>query len=107
MLTADLVLARRRGGELRLLRLDDDDRARARIIAEAIVATAREHVGRAREELDAELDAIDVGPQEERWKAGLAKLLDDRCAWDDDAGTDAPALRSAVFLRASAARRAL
>ena len=107
MLTADLVLARRRGGELRLQRLGDDDRARAREIAAELLEAAGEHVGRSREELDEAIDAVHVAPQEARWRAGLAKLMTDRCTWDEAVSDRAPVVRSAVFLRAAAVRRAL
>ena len=105
MLTADLVRARRRGDELLLVGLDAAARIRARSVAEAILDEARAHVGRSREELDLALGTIDVEPRDERLKAGLAKLVDDRCAFEADEKLDAPALRSALFLRASAARR--
>jgi predicted nuclease of restriction endonuclease-like RecB superfamily len=107
VLTADLVRARRRGDDLVLVGLDAAARARAHGIAEAILAQARAHVGRTREELDEAIDAIDVEPRDERLKAGLAKLVDDRCDFQLDDGTDAVELRRALFWRAAAARRAL
>lgn len=107
MLTADLVLARRRGTELRLVKLDEEARARARAIAERVVKVTLAHVGRSREDLDDALEAIRVPAQEVRLRAGLAKLMIDRCTWDEDAGTAAPALRQDLFVRAAAVRRAL
>ncbi|HEY2514568.1 MAG TPA: DUF790 family protein [Polyangiaceae bacterium] len=107
MLTADLVLARRRGTELRLVTLDDEGRGRARAIAERVVKATLAHVGRSREDLDDALEAIRVPAQEVRLRAGLAKLMTDRCTWDEDAGTAAPALRQALFVGAAAVRRAL
>jgi predicted nuclease of restriction endonuclease-like RecB superfamily len=107
VLTADLVRARRRGDELQLVGLDAAARVRACAIAEAILSEADEHVGRTREELALALETIDVEPRDERLKAGLAKLVDDRCTFEADEGLDPAELRGALFLRASAARRAL
>ena len=107
MLTADLVRARRRGDELVLVKLDAEGRARALAIAEAILGEARAHVGRTREELDEAVAAVGVEPRDERLKAGLAKLVDDRCDFAIDETVEAAELRSALFLQAAAVRRAL
>ena len=107
MLTADLVNARRRGTELRLVSLDAAGRERARAIAEALVAIAAAHVGRTREELDGALAAVDVGPREHRLRDGLAKLIEDRCEFDAGDDADPEAVRREVFTRASAVRAAL
>ncbi len=107
MLTADLVNARRRGGELHLISFDAPARARASAMAAAFLAIASGHVGRTREELVAALEAIEVGPREHRLKAGLAKLIEDRCAFDAPEDLDPPAVRRDVFTTASAARAAL
>ena len=113
MLTADLVRARRRGDELVLIGLDADARGRAQAVAEAILDEVRERVGRTRDEIDEALAAIDVEPRDERLKAGLAKLVDDRCEFEidaapsTDASLDAAELRRTLFLRACATRRAL
>jgi predicted nuclease of restriction endonuclease-like RecB superfamily len=107
VLTADLVRARRRGDELFLVGLDAEGRGRAEWIAEAILSEAREHAGRTREELDGAIAAVDVEARDERLKAGLAKLVDDRCDFEVDDAVDASELRSALFLRACAERRAL
>ena len=107
MLTADLVSARRRGGELHLVSLDDPARLRARELAEALIATTAAHVGRPREELVVALSAIDVGPREYRLRDGLAKLIEDRCEFDAGGETDPEAVRRDVFTRASEARAGL
>ncbi|WP_394842463.1 DUF790 family protein [Pendulispora brunnea] len=107
MLTVDLVHARRRAGELRLVALDRPARARAEVLAGHILDAARAHVGRTREEFDAAIDGIDVEPREHRLKAGLAKLVEDRCEFDASDDIDPEALRHDVFRRASAARAAL
>jgi uncharacterized protein len=107
VLTADLVNARRRGTELRLVSLDAEGRERARAIAEALVAIVTAHVGSTREELDGALSAVDVGPREHRLRDGLVKLIEDRCAFDAGDDADPEAVRREVFTRASAARAAL
>ncbi len=107
MLTADLVNARRRGGELHLIALDAAARERARTIADALLAMAASHVGRTRDELSLALDAIEVGAREHRLKDGLAKLVLDRCEFDASDEVDPPSLRRDVFEQASAARAAL
>lgn len=107
MLTADLVNARRRGTELRLVSLDETARARAVTLAERLAATVRAHVGRTYEELSAALDAIDVEPGDYRLKDGLAKLLEDRCELEAPSGPEPEDLRRDVFTRASALRASL
>jgi predicted nuclease of restriction endonuclease-like RecB superfamily len=107
VLTADLVNARRRGGELCLVSLDDAARGRALALAGELVAAAAAHVGRARDELVAALAAIDVGPRDHRLRAALAKLIEDRCEFDANEELDAEAVRRDVFTRASAVRAAL
>ncbi|MDP9034919.1 MAG: DUF790 family protein [Myxococcota bacterium] len=107
MLTADLVNARRRGGELQIVAMDSAARARAHSLAGAFLAIASANVGRTREELGLALDAIAVGPREHRLKAGLAKLIEDRCVFDISDDFDPATIRGEVFARASAARSAL
>ncbi len=107
MLTADLVVARRRAGELRLVAMDEAARDRAREIARRLIDLTREHVGLTRDDLAAAHAAIAVGPREQRLKDGLAKLVIDRCELEPEGGIDPEAIRSEVFLRASAARAAL
>lgn len=107
MLTADLVNARRRGAELRLVSLDAHGRERARTIGEALVAIAAAHVGRTREELETALSAAPAAPREYRLRDGLAKLIEDRCEFDAGEDADPEAVRRDVFMRASAMRAAL
>ena len=107
MLTADLVVARRHKGELRVAPLDERTRARAEEIAAAYLAIVMAHVGRPREELDEALAAVEVHPRERKLADGLRKLLDDRCDFDAGEGADPEALRREVFTRAAAARAAL
>lgn len=107
MLTADLVRARRRGDELVLIGLDAEARDRARALAEMILEEMRAHLGKTREELDAVLATIEVEARDERLKAGLVKLADDRCSFEVTSEVDAAELRRALFLRAAAARKLL
>jgi uncharacterized protein len=107
VLTADLVNARRRGAELRLVTLDAAGRERARDLAGALVAIAAAHVGRTREDLVAALSAVEAGPREHRLRDGLVKLIEDRCDFDAGGDADPEAIRREVFTRASATRAAL
>jgi predicted nuclease of restriction endonuclease-like RecB superfamily len=107
VLTVDLVNARRRGSELRLVSLDDAARARAVTLARELVSVVRVHVGRTHAELAAALDAVDVEAGDYRLKDGLAKLLEDRCQLEAPAGPEPEDLRRDVFTRASTRRAAL
>jgi uncharacterized protein len=107
VLTADLVNARRRGGELKLVVLDEESRARAVEMATALVAAALLHAGSTRDDLEEALSLVDAGPREQRLRDGLIKLLLDRCEFDDNDGVDAQGIRSAVFTRAAATRAEL
>jgi predicted nuclease of restriction endonuclease-like RecB superfamily len=107
VLTADLVNARRRGTELRVVPLDALARDRARAIANGLIAAARAHVGRTREELTLALSSVDAGPREHRLRDGLAKLVEDRCEFDAVDEIDPVEVRRDVFMKASAARAAL
>jgi predicted nuclease of restriction endonuclease-like RecB superfamily len=107
VLTADLVNARRRGGELHLVPLDEGARSRARALAEALAAAASAHVGHSREELARAFSAIEVGPRDHRLRDGLAKLIEDRCVFDTNEAENPEEVRRAVFTRASAARASL
>ena len=106
MLTADLVHARRKSGELVLVKLDDAGRERATALATSVLAITRAHVGRTRGELEAALGAIDAGARDRRLKDGLVKLTLDRCELETDDAIDAAALREELFTRAAAARKA-
>ena len=81
VLTADLVNARRRGAELHLTKVSDETRARANQLAVPLVAVFRDGIGRSREEVDASLAAVEAEPRDQRLKAGLIKLLEDRATW--------------------------
>jgi predicted nuclease of restriction endonuclease-like RecB superfamily len=110
LLTADLVFARRRGGDLHLQKVDDKTRTRARAIAVDLVETYAAHVGRPREALDGGValvlaDHLEAHASAKKMADGLRKLLDDRCAFESTPGIDPCELRRAVFVEATVARR--
>jgi predicted nuclease of restriction endonuclease-like RecB superfamily len=107
VLTADLVVARRYKGELRVPKLEGAARDAAEAVAAAYIALAEDHVGRTRDDLEAAWGAVPTDACGARLAAGIRKLVDDGCEFDADPEVDAPALRGEVFLRASAERRAL
>jgi uncharacterized protein len=107
VLTADLVNARRRGGELCLVPLDAAARQRALELAEAFLAITATRVGLARDDLLLALAAIDVGPREHRLRDGLVKLIEDRCLFETGDDADPEETRREVFSRASRARATL
>jgi predicted nuclease of restriction endonuclease-like RecB superfamily len=106
LLTADLVHARRRGKELKLVALDAAARARAVTLADTLLELARMHVGSTRAELDEACAAVEVAPRERRLYDGLCKLVEDRCDFAAEAPGEPEELRRAVFAAASEARRA-
>ena len=105
MLTADHVDARKQGDQLVLRRLDARDLEEARDLAEAFLEAARSHVGRAREEVIEAWQAIETGARKRRVAAGLRKLIEDGCLFDEESALDPVAVRRALFLRATQARR--
>jgi len=107
VLTADLVNARRRGDRLQIVPLDPAARARVEELAAVYAEIARGHVGRPRDELEATWGAVEVASHERRLADGVLKLVNDRCQFEPPSEVDPTALRGEVFLRASAARRAL
>ncbi|MBX3202296.1 MAG: DUF790 family protein [Labilithrix sp.] len=108
MLTADLVDARRKDGELVLRPLDRDGRVEALAVGAALLETARAFVGKRREELDEAWDAAadEAAPKRFKTVAGLRKLVADACDFEAETDLDPAELRRALFTRASAARRA-
>ena len=106
MLTADLVSARKRGGELVLVPLDAQARVRAVALAGRLIEAVASRVGSTRDDVDAAIEAVEVGPREHRLRDGLVKLIEDRSVFDP--GDDDPeAIRREVFTRASIRRSSL
>lgn len=103
MLTADLVRARRRGGELTLTPLDAAGRAAALELAATLLGLAEAHVGKTRGELADVMDAVVDGARDRKLAAGLAKLIWDRTELAEAVPIDPEALRHDVFARAQAA----
>lgn len=106
MLTADLVLARRRGDELLVPPLDAARRALALTLAHTYSELARGCVGQPRRELDEALRGVAVPPRDRKLALGMAKMVTDLCSFEEDGGVDPIALRREVFRAAAAARRA-
>ena len=106
MLTVDLVGARRRGGRIEVPAPRPAARQRLLTVAEGYVAAARAAVGGARAAFEAACDDVPHHPADHRSVRGLRKLVEDRCVFEVRGGVDPPALRRAVFTRASEARRA-
>ena len=107
MLTADLVVARRYKGELRLRALRPEEEPLARRLAAALIREARAHVGQSRERLIAAWDALDGGALDRRVVLALRKLVLDACDFSSASAHDPVELRRALFTTAAAARAAL
>ena len=107
MLTADLVRAYRRQGELKLRQWRGDARERALGIGEQLLALAEQHVGTTRGELTDAFGAVAVSSRDQRVAEGLKKLVLDRCDFGLPEGRAPIEVRREVFLRAAAHRRQL
>jgi predicted nuclease of restriction endonuclease-like RecB superfamily len=105
MLTADLVRAYKKNGELVVRQLKPADRLRAVELAEAYLEVARGSVGASRDELVEAWAGVPIVAREKRLADGIKKLVDDACEFSAVAPVDPVALRADVFLQASAARR--
>jgi uncharacterized protein len=106
LLSPDLVRARRRRGELLLVELGKD-RAAAEQLSQAMLALARDHVGRTRGELAQAMADVGAGFRQRKLFLGLSKLVEDACHFAVDSDVDPAGLRSEVFLTAAAERRKL
>ncbi len=106
MLLSEHVLAQKRGDSLVLRKFDAAARARAELVAIGLVEATKRHVGRPRGELESALAAVDSEARDAKVKAGLTKLLIDRCTFEADPPLPPQALREEVFSRAAAERRA-
>jgi len=105
MLTADLVDARSKDGELVLRRVDEATRAEAQSIAEQYLEAARGLVGCRREEVEEAFAAVGESAKGRKLVLGLRKLALDACVFEGDAEVDPVAIRRALFTRASEVRR--
>jgi predicted nuclease of restriction endonuclease-like RecB superfamily len=107
VLTADHVVARRRGDELIVRPLGDEDRAAAMRLATEAVAVFGAAVGHTRDELETELASVEAEPRHQKLRDGVIKLLEDRCTWGADTGPEPSAVRREVFTRSATTRAAL
>ena len=105
MLLSEHVLAQRRGETLVLRSFDAKARARAEAIARDLVAVAKDAVGKTRGELESALGAVDAEARDVKVRAGMSKLVIDRCAFEQAPSVDPEELRVALFSRAAAERR--
>lgn len=108
MLTADLVNARRKGKELRLVALTEEARARALAMATAMVerlGVLQAEAGASRKDVEDALDAVEADARDQKLKAGLAKLCLDRCTFEAEPELPPEALRREVFELAASARK--
>jgi uncharacterized protein len=107
LLTADLVEVRRRGAELHLRALDEEDRSEALVIADAYVGLVKAHVGRTRAQLLEACRAVPVSARRRKLGAGLFKLVLDGCVFEEAATLDPAHVRAEVFAAATRHRRSL
>jgi len=105
MLSPEHVRVRRQGGELKLLALGGELRARAVAIAGELAATAAEHVGRSRAELETAWEALPVAPREKKLRQGLEKLVEDASEFEGGDPEHAAELRRELFGLATKRRR--
>jgi uncharacterized protein len=105
VLTADLVRARRKGGELVLGGFRGDQRAQACALAERYLDFFEHGVGERRGDLEEAIDAVPTSPSLRKVALGLAKLLFDRAEFEGPGELDPAALRREIFEEASRARQ--
>ncbi|MFO0735434.1 MAG: DUF790 family protein [Labilithrix sp.] len=106
MLTADLVDARRKDGQLLLRPFDAGARAEALALATLLLDHAKAMVGARRDEVEDAWDASIAEAKRPKLAAGLKKLAADACNFEASSELDPIALRREVFLRAAEARKA-
>ena len=105
MLTADHVDARKQGDQLVLRRLDAKDLHEAHELAGAFLEAATAHVGQTQSEVTEAWQAIETSARKRKLAAGLRKLVEDGCVFDEESGLDPLTVRRDVFLRATRSRR--
>ncbi|HTA93557.1 MAG TPA: DUF790 family protein [Polyangiaceae bacterium] len=107
MISPDFVRVRKRNGVLSLTTVSPDARARARSLAEQVLAVIHAGVQQTRMLVEEELSALESTPQEKKLLSALKKLALDDSTFDSNAALDAPTLRREVFSRAVVARQGL
>lgn len=106
MLTPELVMWRRRAGELQLIPLSAPRRAEALALAEALLEVVRDGVGATRDELEARLEEQFGGESDRRLVEGLRKLVEDACEFEEGGSDEPGLLRNELFLAAARGREA-
>lgn len=104
MLTADLVRARKKGGELLLSKITPKQRERALELAEQYIGLFLHAEGERERDLREAIEAIPVGARERKLSLGLIKLLFDRAEFDGPSDLDPATLRREIFEAAATAR---
>jgi predicted nuclease of restriction endonuclease-like RecB superfamily len=107
VLTADLVRATCRAGQLHVTPLAGKQRARAEELAVTFLSIAAAHTGSAHYELKEAFAAVPVAAREAKLAAGLVKLIEDACEFEAESPVPPRMLRSELFSLAAATRRAL
>lgn len=107
MLTADLVRATCRAGQLHVTPISGKQRPRAEELAATYLSIATAHTGAAQHELKEAFAAVEVVPREVKLAAGLIKLLEDACEFEAESPVEPRVLRSELFTLAAATRRNL
>ena len=107
MLTADHVRARRRGHELKLVKLSKSDEAIALDLSSQLIVAFERSIGNKRDELVERLADLVVAPRHLKVAEGLKKLLFDRSTFESPEEINPSELRSIVFSKASQMRAAL
>lgn len=105
MLTADLVRATCRSGQLHVTALTGKQLVRAEELAAAYLDIASANVGAAQRELKEAFAAVEVASREAKLAAGLLKLIEDACEFEAESEVEPRTLRSQLFLLAASARR--
>ena len=106
MLTADHVDARKQGEQLVLRKLDAKDLREAHELAAAFLEAGTAHVGQTQAEVTEAWSAIETSARKRKLAAGLRKLIEDGCVFDEESALDPIVVRRDVFLRATQSRRA-
>lgn len=106
MLSSEHVRVRKDKDRLLLQELSAKQRARASELAEQFLIAAQAHQGKTRSQLAEAFTLVELRPSERRLAEGLKKLIEDATEFEQVSVAEPAGLRSNVFLRAAAARRA-
>ena len=104
MLTSDLVRIRRKGDRIVITPLADKQLRELEPVAEGLIEATAGCVGRTRRSWERACAEVPVDARNRKIAAGLRKLVEDRCAFETDAGIEPAELRAKVFALASARR---